>query len=79
MAKIDSNGYLERRTSGSHTGKNYVRSSVYRNWWLGKPIITLYNITIPKHLHGKRLRFKVEVVKETKQMDEVKNGRKEIT
>lgn len=63
---IDSSGYLARLTSGS-TGRN---NKVYRNWWLIKAAneykgrLDLGAVHVPKHLIGRKVRFKVEFIDE---------------
>lgn len=54
MVRINSAGYLERA----------VCRKTYRNWWLIKDKQLKINISIPPFLRGKKLKFKVEVVKE---------------
>lgn len=47
--------------------KNHPRSynpHNFRNWWFGKKQIFLGAVAIPKELHGKKIRFKIEIVKE---------------
>ncbi len=60
------NGYLARTTSGSHRHNGH---SVKRNWWLVKNNscgsagqVPMKSINLPKHLVGKKVRFKVEIV-----------------
>jgi len=54
--RVNERGYLERLTS----------RKCYRNWWLitDEKQITVTKITIPQSLVGKRIRFKVEVIKD---------------
>lgn len=60
MVGIDNCGYLKRKTTKGSS----------RNWWLVKynsknaGFITLHTVMFPKHLIGKRVRFKVEVIED---------------
>ena len=70
MARINKFGYLERKTSGRNRGKGFGKT-IYRNWWLVKwfdtrnqGIISFSQIYLPPQYIGKRVRFKIEVIKE---------------
>jgi len=70
MTRINSQGYIERRSRGGGT-VGRARAASWRNWWLvkhhgitGRGMIALKQISIPSRYVGKRIRFKVEVVEE---------------
>lgn len=56
MTMINSSGYLARERGGK------------RNWWLVKATshprgyVPLGQVSVPKHLVGRKIRFKVEVI-----------------
>lgn len=61
MAKINSAGYLYKRTN----------RKVDRDWWLikaSKPqrtgIVSLTDVRFPFHLVGKKVKFKIEVIED---------------
>jgi hypothetical protein len=64
MTTVDNAGYLTRSTAkGSR-----------RNWFMVKPtgkyscLVPIGTITFPKHMVGKRVRFKVEVIEDDEQI-----------
>lgn len=67
MARIDTNGYIERIRAG---GKGSNRTPIYRNWYLVKHaqhgktgmVSKIANIHVPAEYVGKKIRFKIEVV-----------------
>jgi len=68
VARISNAGYIERCTSGSRN--KGTDGSIFRDWWLIKhgqynnaAGVTLI-VTIPKRYIGKKVRFKLEVMKE---------------
>jgi hypothetical protein len=70
MAYVNKKGYLERKT---RTGtKNPHSKSSVRNWWMVKSSGTGYSVKLGKYgeisclkkYAGKRVRFKIEEVKE---------------
>lgn len=71
MAIVNQQGYLERTTAGKCYGqKGRKGTSTKRNWWLikssrlGCGYVTLNTVSLPKHLVGRRVRFKMEVIEE---------------
>ena len=50
-------GYITRRTVSGKVDS-------FRDWWLGKDRVQLGQVRLPKELIGKRIRFKVEVMKD---------------
>jgi len=66
MARINKQGYIERKTCGSHSHRSRTKrtvDSLYRDWWLAKRNIE-FKLFIPNRYFGKRVRFKVEVIEE---------------
>lgn len=52
MVMVNSFGYVIVKT----------KTAGYRNYWLGKPLIAIGCIQLPKKYYGKRIRIKIEVV-----------------
>ena len=54
--KVNKSGYVTRRTS----------KGVFRDWFLvkSKGSISVKSITLPKHLIGRRIKIKVEVLRD---------------
>ena len=69
MARINSQGYLERKSCGKGDGRN-SGITIYRNWFLIKynskktGYVNIGFMTLPEEYIGKRVRFKIEVIKE---------------
>jgi len=69
MGRVNDQGYIERKVAG-RSGK--WRKTSWRNWWLvkhdgksrrlTKGNLYIGYITLPTHLTGKRVRFKIEVI-----------------
>ena len=65
MARINSRGYIERKTVGTKSGVDVPNN--YRDWWLvtdGKTVNLQIQFRDTKYL-GKRIKFKVEVIEWT--------------
>ena len=65
MAIINAQKYVSRKvTRGGKTtrgvNKGYDAKS-YREWWLGKKIISIGHISLNKEYWGKKIRFKLDV------------------
>jgi|TARA_Y100000310_G_C20409321_1_gene681165 hypothetical protein len=60
--RVNSRGYVERRTTG-RSGRS-DSSENWRNWWLVKDgaTVPLKQVILPKHMVGKRVRFKMEIL-----------------
>lgn len=75
MARINNQGYIEKKVTGSNTGGKY-RRAIYREWFFvtvasngrGNIVGRSFNLTfnMPKRYIGKKVRFKVEIVDEDK-------------
>lgn len=75
IATIDSNGYIQRITSGhAHSAKNEkpgkIKGQIKRNDYLVKACnsknsgrVELKAVILPKEFIGKRVRFKIEIIK----------------
>jgi len=73
MARINNQGYVERKFGGDNPIK-YSNINNWRNWWLIKArdinnekisgSIIGIKINVPKRYIGKKIRFKVEVMEE---------------
>jgi len=68
MPKVNEKGYIVRRTVGGYRGN-------WRNWWLVKyqgnsnnksGRVKLGYVTIPPHLIGRKIKFKIEVIDDDK-------------
>lgn len=64
MVLIDNKGYLFVKEHGrfGHSVLRNIRSR--RDWWIGRRVIGMAGIRLPKKFWGKRIRFKIEVVEE---------------
>ena len=66
MSRINGLGYLERK---DRSFKSPKAKASWRSWWLikssdkGYGYINVHDISIPKEYVGKRVRFKIEVMK----------------
>jgi len=66
MTQIDSNDYVERRTTRKTT----------RNWWLikcnssNRGYVCLNRIFFPKEMIGKKVRFKMEIMEDENNVKE---------
>ncbi len=69
MPRVNKQGYIERKGPGKYRGKGYG-INIWRNWWLikyqhvnsGK--VSLGQVYLPKEYIGKKVRFKIEIMKE---------------
>jgi len=61
MVRINNQGYLERKVTGSKGGYK-EKVTDYRNWWLAWDRVDLNTVRIPEQYRGKRVRFKIEIV-----------------
>ena len=69
MVRMNDNFYLERVPKGSKRNPTAARKDA-REWWLVKPNnsvsmkgqLQLTPIVFPKHMIGKRIRIKIEIV-----------------
>jgi len=68
---MNSQGYIERRTTGRKGKKCKKDGMNWRNWWLIKnyyegsgSIAILAPIIFPENMVGKRIRLKVEVIED---------------
>lgn len=72
MARMRKDGYLERRTSKGGSAPKRSFNSIWRDWWLVKHckynanIGTLHNIKLPNEYIGKKVRIRIEILKETR-------------
>ena len=68
MARINEKGYVERASKGAKGQSRSKSSKIYRDWWLIKvgTALTLARIYIPARYIGKKIRVKIEVIKENK-------------
>ena len=65
MVKINKNTtYLERQVASNKSNNRCYKPQNFRDWWLGKKQIYLGMLTIPKELHGKKIKFKIEIMEE---------------
>lgn len=75
--RVNDEGYIERvsKGAGGSIDRKYFHRKVFRDWWLVKNIskedvnrmnmtgvVNLYNVYFPKHLVGKRVKFRVIVL-----------------
>lgn len=70
MSKVDKNNYVCRGVnSAKKIGCKGKGEKIYRNWWLVKAqsevsgVVQLGSITLPNQYVGKKIRFKIEVMK----------------
>lgn len=73
MSSVNEKGYIERKIQGigsrvkiktKHGQKlrDIARRRDYRDWWLCTDKIHLGEVWVPMKYHGKRIRFKIEVL-----------------
>ena len=81
MARVNEEGYIERRTAGkNHQSRKKGGRVIWRDWWLIKHsvkgnkrsygLFVIGSIALPKNYIGKKIRLKVEIVKENKKWKE---------
>lgn len=76
---IDKNLYVSRISKGSSAGTGKREKKCYRNWFLIKAqtsltgytgMLAIRSITFPKRFVGKKIRLKVEIIKEEGDIDD---------
>ena len=69
MPRVNDQGYVEIIKDNALRSGRYNSKSIVRNWWLVKymntcGILRLNNIYFPKKWIGKRVRLKIEEIKD---------------